>query len=89
MGNSITSRLTLKFPELKGWIFTKIKDVATNAHPDAMWHLIKESIELKMRKQDPIQYSANVTIKQVEAEIYALKSRLNTLEMKVDTNLHE
>ena len=54
-----------------------------------MWHLIKESIELKMRKQDQIQYSANVTIKKVEAEIYALKSRLNTLEMKVDTNLHE
>ena len=67
---------------------TKIKDVATNAHPNAMRHLIKDSIELKMRKQDPIQYLATITINLVEAEIYALKTRLNTLDMKVEANLH-
>ena len=51
---------------------TKIKDVATNAHPDSMLRLIKENIELKMRKQEPIRDSATVTIKLVEAEIYAI-----------------
>ena len=35
-------------------LLTKINDVATNAHPDAMPHLIKDSIELEMRKQDTI-----------------------------------
>ena len=33
---------------------TKIKDVAKNAHPDVMQNLIKESIVIEMRKQDPI-----------------------------------
>ena len=32
---------------------------------------------------------ATDTIKLVEAEIYALKSRFNTLEMKVEASLHE
>ena len=31
---------------------------------------------------------ATVTIKLVETEIYDLKSRFNTLEMKVEANLH-
>ena len=35
-------------------IITKIKYVAKNAHPDAMQNLMKESIDLKMQKQDPI-----------------------------------
>ena len=54
-----------------------------------MRYLIKESIELEMRKQYPIRYSATVTIKLLEAEIYALKNRFNTLEMKVEANPHE
>ena len=69
-------------------LINKIKYVATNAHPDSMLHLIKESIELKIRKQDPIRDSTTVTIKLVEAETYALKIRFNTLEMKVKANLH-
>ena len=32
-------------------LLTKIKDVAKNDHPDVMRNLIKESIELEMRKQ--------------------------------------
>ena len=42
-------------------LFRKIKGVATNAHPDVMRHLIKESIDIEMKKQDPIRYSATVT----------------------------
>ena len=69
-------------------LVTKIKDVATNAHPDATQHLIKKSINLEIRKQNPIQYPDTVTIKLVESEIYALEIKFNTLDMKVDTNLH-
>ena len=54
-----------------------------------MRHLIKEIVELEMRKQYPIRDSATVTIKLVEAEIYALKSRFNTLEMKFEANIHQ
>ena len=35
-------------------LLTKNKDVVTKSHPDAMQYLIKESIEIKMRKQYPI-----------------------------------
>ena len=41
-----------------------------------------------MRKQDLIQYAATVTVTLVEAGIYALKTRFNTLEMKVEANIH-
>ena len=68
-------------------LLTKIKDVSTNAHTDTMRHLIKESIELEICKQDPIRYLAAVTPKLVEAEIYDLKSRFNTLKIKVDADL--
>ena len=54
-----------------------------------MHNLIKESTELEIQKQDPIRYSSNVTIKLGEADIYDIKSRSNTLEMKVEANLHE
>ena len=70
-------------------LLSKIRDIATNAHSGVMRHLIKERIELEMQKQDPIRDSSTVTIKLVESEIYALKSRFNTLEMKVEANLHE
>ena len=70
-------------------ILIKIEDAVTNHHPDAMRHLIKESIDIEMQKQDPIRYSATVTIKLVEDEIYALKSRFNTFDMKVEANLCE
>ena len=69
-------------------IINKIKDVATNAHPGAMRHLIKDSIDLEMRKQDPIRDSDTDTIKLVETDIYSLKSIFNTLEMKVGANLN-
>ena len=70
-------------------ILTKIKYVATNAFPDAMWDLMKESIDIKMRNKDPILYLATVTIKLVEAEIYALKIIFKTLKTKVGANPHE
>ena len=70
-------------------LITKIKYVATNSHPDEMQHFIKKSIDLEMRKQEPIRYLANVTIKLVEYEIYALKRRFNTLKMKVEVNIYE
>ena len=70
-------------------LLTKIEDFETNSHPAAMRNFIKEIIELEMRKQDPIQDLATVTIKLAEAEIYAIKSRFNTLEMKVGANPHE
>ena len=54
-----------------------------------MRHLVKEINELKTRNQDPILYSATVTIKLVEADIYALKIIFNTLIMKFEANLHE
>ena len=54
-----------------------------------MRHLIKESVELEMGKQEPIQDSATVTINLVEADIYALKIRFNTLNMKVKSNIHK
>ena len=54
-----------------------------------MWHLIKDRIYFEMWKQDPIRDSATVTIKLLEAEIHALKSRFNTLEMRIEANLHE
>ena len=68
---------------------TNIKDVTTNVHPDAVRHLMKKIIKLEIRKQNPIRYLATVTIKLVEAEIYAPKSRFYNLEMKVKVNLHE
>ena len=64
-------------------LLTKIKDIATNAHPDAMWHLFKESIELEMQKQYPIQDLVTFTIKLLETEINALKSRFKNLNMNV------
>ena len=70
-------------------LLTKIKDVATNSHPDSTRHLIKESIELKMRKQEPIIHLATVTIKYVKYEVYALKIIFSTLKMKVNNNIHE
>ena len=70
-------------------LLTKIKDVATKSHPDATRHLIKKSIELKMRKQEPILYLDTVTIKLVESEVYALKRIFSTLKMKANANLHE
>ena len=70
-------------------LVTKAKDVAKNAHTDAMWNLIKESIDLEMRKQDPIWDLATETIKLVWAEIYSMKIRLNTLEMKFEANIHK
>ena len=44
-------------------LLTKDKDVATNAHPDAMQHLGKGIIELEIPKQDLIRDSATVTIR--------------------------
>ena len=70
-------------------LLTKTNYVTTNAHPYAMWYLIKESIELKIWKQDLIIDLANVNIKLVVGEIYALKSRFKTLKIKVDANPHE
>ena len=70
-------------------LLTKINDVATNSHPDAIWYLIKESIEPKIKNQDPIIDSTTVNIKLLEAEIYAIKSSFKTLDMKVDAILHE
>ena len=67
---------------------TKIKEIAINAHTDAMRHLIKDIIEVEIRKQDPIRDSGTATIKLVEAEIYALKNIFITLEMKVESNLY-
>ena len=41
-----------------------------------------------MRKQDPILNLSTVNIKLVEVDIYAIKIRFNTLEMKVKANIH-
>ena len=54
-------------------LLTKINDVATKFHPDAIRYLIKEIIEIKMRKQESILNSDTVNIKLVESDIYALK----------------
>ena len=79
-----------KYPRIERLeILSKIKNVATNAHPESMRHLIKRRIDIKTRKQDPIQYSATVTIKLVESDIFNLKRRFNTLDMKVEAKFHE
>ena len=67
-------------------LLTKINYVTTNTHPDTIWYLIKEIIEIEMRKQDPILDPATLNIKLVEADIYALKITFNTLEMKFNAN---
>ena len=75
---------------MKGWLLiTKINYVVTNGHPSYIWNLNKEVFELETQKQDPVIDLATVNIKLVKAYIYALKSRFNTLKMKVDANLCE
>ena len=70
-------------------LLTKFNDVATDGQPDAIQYLIKDSIELEIRKQDPILNPDTVTIILVEAEIYSIKSIFNTLEMKFGANLRD
>ena len=43
-------------------LLAKINDVATNAHPDAIRYLIKENIEIEIRKQHSILNSYTVNI---------------------------
>ena len=78
---------TYRFERLE--LLTKINDLATNTRIDAIQYLIKERIKLKIQKQDPIINLDTVNIKLLEAEIYALKSSFNTLDMKVEAILHE